>query len=215
MKERMIYALDDCTGEYGFLLKGVNTIDSYPSVSPTGSLIAHDLLEHQQGVVTIGSVGDELIALGGVWKVRGELGMINQKSTVSPEQHLVSDVVNLAEIYIGGVPMREDTKPYRKTDTFYWVDEVAKYAKKELMENYDYTVGEVVDYLEKAKYLMRKGYNMAERRFKNCPCPYSLYSNIAYVIDEIQYPEEYQEWEIQYSFTTGSASLKEIANYYY
>jgi len=215
MKERIIYTLDRCTGEYGFLLKSLPSVYDYPSVSDEGELIAHDLVEHQQGVKSIGSVGDELIALGGVWKVRGYSGMLGMNSRYSPEENLSSDVVNLAQLYLGGVPLREDTKKYYKTETSEWVEGVASYAKKALRDDYDYSAVDVANYLDKAKYLMSEGYRMANRRFKDCRCPYSLYADIAYRINGIDYPEEFQEWEIQYSFTSGDVSLKEIGSYHH
>ena len=215
MKERIIYTLDRCNGEYGLLLKGLANSYTYPSTTNQGIIIAHDLVEHQQGIKSIGSVGDELIALGGVWRVRGDSGMLGIDSYYSPEENLSRDVVNLAESYLIGVPLREDTNKYYRTSTSEWIECVSELSKKTLRDHYDYSEVEVSKYLDKAKYLMSKGYRMASRRFQNCDCAYSLYSDIACAIDEIKYPEEYQEWEIQYSFTSREVSLKEIGSYHY
>lgn len=45
-----------------------------------GSVIAHDLLEHPTGAAGIGTVHDELMALGGAWYVRGQNGAVHGRT---------------------------------------------------------------------------------------------------------------------------------------
>lgn len=47
------------------------------NVATSGKLVAHDLLEHPN-IAIIGSIGDELEALGGVLYMRGQFGDISR-----------------------------------------------------------------------------------------------------------------------------------------
>jgi hypothetical protein len=61
------------------MLRGVQIDDDMPQVDLTGSGIAHDLLEHQNGLGKIGTIVDELEALGALLFVRGIFGQLNRK----------------------------------------------------------------------------------------------------------------------------------------
>ena len=64
---RLQVAEDQLSGELGLKIKGMRATEGMAMGS--GLLVAHDLLEHQNGLRAIGSVGDELEALGGIWHV--------------------------------------------------------------------------------------------------------------------------------------------------
>lgn len=97
---RLISFEDQVTGEVGLGFKGHT---SHPSLlgDREGGLIAHDIVEHQRSLGAIGSVEDELIALGALWQVRGSLGFPERETRnyYSPDRTLASEVATLAEVF--------------------------------------------------------------------------------------------------------------------
>lgn len=101
MKTYLIVHRDRETGELGFLPEGVRLMD-YPMVATQGLLVAHDLIEHQNGPRAIGGLWDELEALGASWWVRGQFNDLSRNGVgarYSPEENLGSDVANLSAIW--------------------------------------------------------------------------------------------------------------------
>lgn len=165
-------------GELGLKIDGVPTID-YPMVATQGLMIAHDILEHQQGFQKIGTIGDELIALGGTWYCRGEYFDMrrNPRPVKAPHDDIASDVANM-----GLMVIEENRKIYTKVGNHYAysnididIDEIIYVANKNIrkvLECCDHNLSnqEVDDkigiYLNAAKNLIAQGYTMANRRFK-------------------------------------------------
>lgn len=95
IKHVMHYTEDQNTGEMG-LSFGLD-ID-YPSVATEGLLVAHDLIEHVNGLDRIGTIADELQALSGVWLTRASHGTLrrdNIGSAVAPDDNVWADVQNM------------------------------------------------------------------------------------------------------------------------
>jgi hypothetical protein len=69
---RLVSFEDEPTGSLGLIFKGCEG----PSIlsDSDGSLIAHDLVEHQNGINAIGCIADELQAIGAIWQVRARHG---------------------------------------------------------------------------------------------------------------------------------------------
>jgi hypothetical protein len=63
--------------------------------SSSGYLLAHDLVEHQNGPEAIGSVADELEALGGLWYTRGSWGYPYLSEQHRSEDLLRYELLNL------------------------------------------------------------------------------------------------------------------------
>ena len=92
MKKVILKTITDSEGTTGIVVEGMKRIQ-YPSAAQEGFLIAHDLLEHVNGIEAIGSVDDELEAMGGCWFVRGKSGQMrrdNYGSMYSPEETIAS-----------------------------------------------------------------------------------------------------------------------------
>lgn len=121
-KATLVVREDHATGETGFMVKGTPQMSGYPMVATDGLLVAHDLLEHPNGVAKIGSVDDELEALGGIMFVRGWTGQVRGDSIHSVEDNLSADLYELARVYIGGVdfrsPVPKNTRRTEYDDTF-------------------------------------------------------------------------------------------------
>jgi hypothetical protein len=90
------------TGVLGFALQGMTHDDcADPS---DGVTIAHDLIEHVNGVSLIGTIDDELEALGAIWYVRGKHNDLNRRrsSLNSPEEDLASDLTRMFRDIVDG-----------------------------------------------------------------------------------------------------------------
>ena len=183
---------DGDTGELGLLVVGTPRI-AYPMAATEGLLVAHDLLEHQQGVSKIGSLDDELIALGGVWYIRGQHGDIRRDgrgSMYSPEQNIAADVVNMARIYVeGGIDFRSAvprTRTHGHDDSFRLIiEEAKKEFRTEMEDSGDYDKTRAAEYFGAVLHYLRRGYRMAARRFGNSLTANSLFWDIARAVDPV------------------------------
>ena len=98
MKTEILTArIDQATGELGYSLAHTLEID-YPMVATEGALIAHDIIEHVNGIEKIGTIADELQAVAGVWRTRGQFADIrcdNVGRMHSPQDNVLSDVLGM------------------------------------------------------------------------------------------------------------------------
>jgi len=83
-------------------------IDSTPGDEPgTPTSIAHDLVEHVNGLEAIGTIGDELMALGAMWKCRGQWGDMQRteySSNLTAQQYIAGELPELYYQYRLGTP---------------------------------------------------------------------------------------------------------------
>lgn len=181
---RLVTFEDDVSGETGFILKGTPEFEGL-SADKTGLLIAHDLLEHQNGVAGMGPVWDELEASGGVWYVRGQWGdfMNDRPSFHSPEYNMASDIARMFGDYssdpdtgLGG--LATGSREHWQDESF---KEIIAIARRDIpREHNDMGNGSegedengwspelhslFEEYLTLALHRMRAGYRKAERRF--------------------------------------------------
>lgn len=216
---------DGETGELGLKIDGVPSID-YPMVATEGLLIAHDLIEHQQGLRKIGTIGDELIALGGIWYTRGRWSDISRDgggSMHAPEVHIASDVTHMGRQYVTGynygsrlhakIPKRAP-----ECDAAEVFRDVLRYALRDLREELrgeDYDRRRLALYLRYAYRLMCKGYNMARRRFEGKLKASHYYANvifweIAEAVEPYARHCEYEGQRFRLSYGNGEARCSEI-----
>jgi len=139
-----------------------------------GRLIAHDLLEHQQGVRMIGDPWDEVIALGGYMFVRGQF--------IYEGNGLEVDLVSIFESF-GNIPT-----PPRLRQAPCDVDWA-------FVEGLDGAIARMDDeaiiaYMKKEYSAiiahMRKGYRMARRRFGCELVAYDLFQKIRESVEEAE-----------------------------
>lgn len=87
--------------------------------SGDGLQIAHDLLEHVNGPGLIGTIHDELEALGAIWYVRGQHGELRRDgagSRYSIAENVASDVVRMFCEHYHGADMVYDDKRTRAVE---------------------------------------------------------------------------------------------------
>lgn len=156
MKKFTLISREDLsTGELGYMLDGVPLID-YPMVAADSYQIAHDLLEHVNGLSEIGSIDDELEALGGVWFVRGQHGQLRRDglgSAHTNQVHLVSDLVNLGVIFNNGVDFRSD---------------VPDLVDCEYLEEFEHIIEKAIEDIELELDEDERDYERLKYYFKNC-----------------------------------------------
>ena len=211
----LIARTDQHSGELGLMIKGVPVID-YFMVANEGFLIAHDILEHQNGLGAIGSIGDELEALGGVWFIRGQHCDMRRDRPAyhSPELDIASDVSNMAGMFWNGVPLRvsyKNTKPHDQDENF---QEIINMARSDFYSEYDQTAGVIPEYWEACLHYMRTGYRKAAKRFNNrSMLANSMFWNIADACDSACQHVEYEGQTFRLSYTADDASCFEIIDY--
>ncbi len=218
---------DPHSGQLGLKIEGVPEID-YPMAASEGLLIAHDLLEHQQGLSKIGTIGDELLACGGIWYVRGQHADIRRDgigSALSTEDQMSGDVVNMGQMYVTNEQqMLHIRPPARKPacEADESIDDIiacSRYGLKSELEC-SFPDGETYDiarrekYLKLAGWLMRRGYNMARRRFERCErsryYANNMFWNIAEAVDPWCKHAEYEGQRFRLSYGVNEAVCKEL-----
>lgn len=161
---------DDYDNKPGFALFGAKRYEGFMA-DRTGDMLAHDIVEHQNGLNAIGPVWDELQAMGGVWHTRGRWGNIGS-GRFSAEQNIASDIVNMAREVAHRTfrdfdamgPRPKATRAHDYDDTFREILEIAAKDIPGELEDCELSL-DVDQYLVEALHHMRTGYRKAERRF--------------------------------------------------
>ena len=165
-----------------------------------GRLLAHDLLEHVNGLESIGSIDDELEALGGVWCVRGNTGLLGNEF-YSQHQSIAHDVVNLFEYWRSGVALRKNAPQTRGTneDIEDILNEGLRFVEPEDKALYR-------DFMVQARRFMLIGYRKAMKRFRNAVCTYSLFKNLESTLNNMvnEVEHEGQQFILGYDFRANS-----------
>ena len=225
---------DLSTGMHGLIVKGMVLYD-FPMVAHDGRVIAHDLIEHQNGIHNIKSIGDELEAIGGIWHTRGQWGDISRDpiNYFSPEESISHDIYNLAALYITRVksfnwPIHK-TRPHSWDDSFYSILEIAKPKILEQIESGDLEGYEIETELVRERYIsrmniffndaihyMRTGIRKAEKRFGKGPKANTLFWNIAEAVEPFAKYCEYEGQEYILTYSWNEANCREVyeSDYY-
>lgn len=213
---------DKSLGELGLIVKGVKMIET-PMVTREGFLIAHDLLEHQNGISAIGSVGDELEAVGAGWFTRGEMGDTRRSlnggyEPYEPVDGPARDLQNLCEVYMRGIPMRAPVRATRQHHCDTDFEEIIRRGKRLMraeMEHYepeDINMNRFYQFFEYAKHLLRTGYRKASVRFDQNACfANSQFWAIAEAVDrETGGSFEFEDQEFKLAYGKQRATCEEF-----
>ncbi len=176
MKRTKLRVIEDDHGNTGLALVGLSSFPNGDLLAATeGLLLAHDIIEHQNGIAAIGTIADELEALGGIWQVRGQWGDMQRGrrlSRYSPEESIASDVSRMFVDYCNGADIGDCpvTRPHDDDEVFNSIIDIAKSsAMTEISYNDDWTPEQVTDkwnvYARVALARMRIGYRKCVRRF--------------------------------------------------
>lgn len=210
---RLVAVSDEYDDKPGLAIKGAYRGEGF-AADRDGLLIAHDLLEHQNGPEHIGPVWDELEALGAIWQVRGRHGDLQNGSMHSPDENLASDVARMSSEWAAdGLPPKRfqfrTTRPCDYDDDF---DEIIEIARRSIIREWHDDIdrlGQVTEYLTAAKHRMRIGYRKAVRRFGHCSFGYDQFAAIKRAVGPACVdPFEGQEFVLCYG--GGEATIREV-----
>lgn len=156
----------------GFAIVGVPRTDGFMADRGRGiSFIAHDLIEHQNGVKNIGPIWDEMEAMGGIWHTRGRWGDLQRGgySIYTVEEHIASDFVRMGRDYTWGddslYPLLRRTRPHDYDDAFQEIIDHTRKGLRAELDDDEYRDFNMDLYCEQMLHRLRTGYRKAERRF--------------------------------------------------
>lgn len=208
---------DENTGEIGFGVKGMSR-DETTNAAIDGLTIAHDLIEHINGAKYIGTIDDELEALGAIWYVRGQHGELRRDGVggmYSIEQNIASDVTRMFRDYVDG-DQHVDFKPL-KTRAVYAdesLQEILRCADGSFLGELDEEEREETRkkwplYRAHALHRLRMGYSKARRKYERHGRyhAYSLFWAIASAVGPFVKRAEFegQELTLSYGLRDGEA----------
>jgi len=203
----LIVKQDQQTGEIGVVVDGVS-VNGSPMVAREGILVAHDLFEHVNGLKNIGTVGDELEALGGIWYIRGRHGDIRRDglgSMYTPTESIGSEFTQLYPYYHRsghyGIPVPRTYK-HDADEDFKDIINHGKESTKGESEYYEWNCNNLKQFCQDTKHFLRSGYNKAKRKYQHTNIN-MLFWDVAEAVDEIcNYIEfEGQEFKLTYSMS--------------
>jgi len=212
---------DESTGVLGLGVKGMSR-DETTNASTDGLGIAHDLIEHVNGVREIGGITDELEALGAIWFVRGQYNDIRRDrvgSMYTVHQNLASDIVRMFRDFFYGAYV--DLKPVRTyscvaDDDFRQILEHAmEDARKEIDDDED--SAEVKEkeraYMAACLPRLRIGYRKAKRKYKRGTAANNLFWEIAEAVDPVARRIEFegQEFKLTYGYDRDGNSYARVS----
>jgi hypothetical protein len=177
-KNRLILeAFEDAsTGVLGLGLADMPRNDDTNAASD-GLLLAHDIVEHVNGPEAIGTIADELEALGAIWYVRGQHGELRRDllgSSYTVEQNIAADVTRMFRDFFYGAPLVTKpprTRPTDADDAFRAIIAFAVHdAPGEVNDGDTHTPRQIAArlraYTRVCLPLMRTGYRKAERKYE-------------------------------------------------
>lgn len=188
MRYILSYEKDEEYGSLGFKIEG--TKNGGYNMATDGLLVAHDIVEHSS-LKDIGSIGDELRALGAIWFVRGQFGELRRDSIGSahtPQANVASDVANMGRMVIlDGLQYREHVpvvKPSKCShiDDLREIIEQARPMIKGELEGTQYKKSDVEKYLADALKFMIRGFNRAKARYTENGRGYYYANNLFWCI---------------------------------
>lgn len=223
MKHIRFVAVEDT--DYGWLgikFKNPKKLCNGRFTITTGDLLAHDCIEHQQGHARIGSIGDEMLALGGVCFARGQWGYLREDASwYTPVESLSHDITGeMARLYLEEkIPFRQKLVRCRGEDPSGIVDNVIECARENWdtqYESYDEIDAElrqadVDNYLESCRQYMLQGSLLSLRRFGSAIDAHEMFWEIErqskFVLKDLEYPG--QEFLLSYDFNRN-VTFKEV-----
>ena len=173
----LVAQTDDMTGILGLAIEGLSQSQGETNSASEGALIAHDLIEHVNGIKAIGSIDDELEALGAIWYVRGQWGDLTRnavRSMYSVEENIASDVTRMFRDHVDGGQhvsyVNLNSKPVQADD---YLQTILECADKTYLGEFNNDEDERTKAVEAwaayrtvALKRMRRGYAKARRRWE-------------------------------------------------
>lgn len=216
---RLIAVSDEFDRQPGLAVKGAPTnVDGFMA-DRDGVLIAHDLLEHVNGIREIGAVWDELEALGAIWQVRARHGDLftGRPSYSSMESNIASDLTRMfadwigEERYRGPRPITAGIRTHDYDSSFL---ECIAIARKDIPGEWGDgridapELEHVESYLALALRCMRIGFRKAQRRYGTGFAASNMFVAIREAVATVK--PEFEGQEFRLSYDENNAFVEEI-----
>jgi len=177
----------------GWLPKGA----THPNLNAgrSGLMLAHDLLEHQNGAAALGTVIDEMEAFGAIWAIRGQHSVLfdgEQCPSNRVVEYYVDNFRYLMKQYLKNVDELPNLTVLVERP---WLDGTIREAFKSLEHSEwydpDYVEAHRVEwFIHCARYYMHQGYAKAIARFGSAKEAASLFWSLSYELDTLIKTEE-------------------------
>lgn len=200
---------DISTGLVGLGLQDLRNRDDN-NAAHAGLLIAHDLIEHVNGTHNIGSIDDELEALGGIWWVRGQWDDLNRDgvgSAYTVHENIASDITRMFRDFFYGSHVNTTPPRTKACDADDDFKEIIECAMRDILDEIDeddkgLAIRKRKEYLRVCVPRMRIGYRKCRDRFKGYskPMANTLFWEIAEAVDPYAKHCEFegQQFELVY-----------------
>lgn len=211
---RLIATADEYDTTPGLIVKGTPKVDGMMA-DRDGLLVAHDLIEHQNGSQFIGTVWDELEALGGIWHARGRWGDLMTPSMHSPAVNVASDVTRMwPEWSSDPMPPAKHrlkaTRPCDHDEDFLEILAIARHDIPREWEHDEIDREEMERYLTEALHRMRTGFRKANKRFGSRFASNSQMRAIKEAVERVAKHIDYEGQEFVLSYGNGEATVREF-----
>lgn len=214
---RLVAVSDEYDSTPGLIVKGTPQSEGMMA-DRDGLLIAHDLIEHQNGARNIGTVWDELEALGGIWHARGRWGdMMSEHGQMhSPATHVASDITRMFIEDWGSEcpPPKHRLKATRAHDHDEDFLEIIAIARHDIPREYGddefLNRDDLEQYLSEALHRMRTGFRKANRRFGSQFASNNQMRAIKRAVESVAKHIDYEGQEFLLSYGDGEATCREL-----
>jgi hypothetical protein len=165
---------DEETGVVGLVIEGLRPTDGEVNSASEGLLIAHDLIEHVNGIERIGSIDDELEALGAIWYVRGQHSDLSRNgvgSAYSAEENIASDVTRMFRDHFYGAYVEYVGLRTKASDADEGLQEIMRHAERSYLSEFDDSErtearAKWAEYAALCMHRMRTGYRKARAKWE-------------------------------------------------
>ncbi len=223
----------DLSGELGLYVRKLDRSGRDDmSAATDGLMIAHDLIEHQNGIAAIGTIPDELEALGAIWQTRGRFCDMRRDGPDyhSPATHIASDITRMGREALCGAEYDHKhgcdgsmawavrqfrTHTHELDDSFMESINLARADLREECADIDLADKSkkmlVTTYLCASLHLMRIGARKLAKRFGGNPMrANNQFWAIANAVDPCAKHLEWEGQEFRLSYGNGQAYCEEI-----
>lgn len=219
----LVAVSDEFDTKPGLALKGAPVNAPGFMADREGVLIAHDLLEHVNGPREIGSVWDELEALGAIWQVRARHGDLftGRPSYSSMAVNIASDLTRMfadwigEERYCGPGRFTVGTRPHDYDSDFLECIEIARKDiphESNCPRDWEEIAPHLETYLALALRRMRIGFRKAQKRYGKGFHGSNQFVAIREAVAAARVEFEGQEFRLSYG--NGEAQVSEIWSEY-
>ena len=218
---RLVTVSDEFDNKPGFALATAKHWADGFMADREGVLIAHDVLEHVNGPAQIGSVWDELEALGAIWQVRarhGDLFTGRNYGVRSMAENIAADLTRMfaefaADPFHGPGSAKAGTRPHDYDSEFM---ECITIARNEIPREFDSPndiTRQLEPYLALALRRMRIGFRKAEKRYGTGFQASNQFVAIREAIADAQKQIDFEGQEFRLRYGHGEAIVTPIYSY--